>query len=343
LALLPVAAAASDERPGEAFGVPDEAYTAPELVSAIVAPAVGDDSPGSDRAAEAVGSDTPVEEIDGPLASRACAIALIEPGFVVWWIDRDRDRRFDMQPQLGLMGDRFLSGEPLAEWRNGCDELVVTRPHENNWDLRWFVLENSGCPGFPGNRADRVWGLKDDRPLIGNWLGDGDRAAVKQADFMIWDDGDLVYEQGIDRVFNWPTSIGADDEIMAINFNGDQWEDVAVWRNASGNWELYAGYWMGPSREASVVTQFGLPGDIPFAGDIDGDGFDDLCVFRPLAFTVFVNYREATGPNDPYRGYAPGDVDKKLKYKKEIKRINKARHIDPLTPWKVAALAPNIG
>ena len=46
-----------------------------------------------------------------------------------------------------------------------------------------------------------------------------------------------------------------------------------VWRPTGGNWFVKQG-------STVFATQFGLPGDVPMHGDIDGDGFSDPIVWR---------------------------------------------------------------
>jgi hypothetical protein len=50
-----------------------------------------------------------------------------------------------------------------------------------------------------------------------------------------------------------------------------------VWRPSNGNWYIT----QNNNGGAVVSPQWGLPGDVPLAGDWDGDGKQDLAVWRP--------------------------------------------------------------
>jgi hypothetical protein len=52
--------------------------------------------------------------------------------------------------------------------------------------------------------------------------------------------------------------------------------DLAIWRPSSGQWWVMAG-----TGTQQVTQSWGASGDIPVAGDYDGDGKTDFAVFRP--------------------------------------------------------------
>ena len=59
------------------------------------------------------------------------------------------------------------------------------------------------------------------------------------------------------------------------------------------------------------MYQWGLPGDIPLAGDFDGDGRTDLAIFRPSDGTWWIRY--SSRDYDPLRASVfqwglPGDI-----------------------------------
>ena len=67
-----------------------------------------------------------------------------------------------------------------------------------------------------------------------------------------------------------------------IDFDGDQQQDLVVWREASGTW------FVRPTASAEpLVRQWGLPGDQPILGDYDGDSLFDFTVWRPSSGTWF--------------------------------------------------------
>ena len=52
--------------------------------------------------------------------------------------------------------------------------------------------------------------------------------------------------------------------------------DIAVFRPSDGVW-----YIIRAVTEPALITSWGLNGDVPVAGDYDGDGRDDIAVYRP--------------------------------------------------------------
>src|SRR6185369_4725675 len=78
--------------------------------------------------------------------------------------------------------------------------------------------------------------------------------------------------------------IYAGQRLLAVedaNANATPPADLAVWRPSEGDWYvLKAGQ--------GIIQQLGQDGDIPVAGDYDGDGKADLAVYRPSSGVWFI-------------------------------------------------------
>jgi hypothetical protein len=97
------------------------------------------------------------------------------------------------------------------------------------------------------------------------------------------------------------------------DFDADQWADLVVFRPAFGNWyvrTLSHGY-SSITPDYSPVYQWGLPDDIPMAGDFDGDGKADLAVWRPSDGTWYIRYSSldySLATFSQFQWGLPGDV-----------------------------------
>jgi hypothetical protein len=279
-----------------------------------------------------------------PAGQSAEDLALIIPNSVYWFIDIGKNGVMDDGTQWGLPGDRCVAGEPFAEYRNGHDEVMVTRPGAGI-SLEWWIKENDLRPGYSGRLAVRNFGLKVGRPLIMDVDGDGQQEAVvyertaPHQVFLGWlridRDANLAYTLPQDSFVYWYVPVDEEDGLLAGRFAATvNFDEVAVWRKATGNWELYVSVAGVPTVNRFATAQFGLPGDLPLVSDFNEDGIDDLAVFRPGDNQLYVNYFEF---GDPNAGFKDGDVDLTLDYDAQITLTNNALG-QPGALWNLGAV-----
>jgi hypothetical protein len=120
-----------------------------------------------------------------------------------------------------------------------------------------------------GNKNVTVnWGLGTDRPLSGDWNGDG-----------MLDVG--VFRPSMKRFYlrngtaNTTVKWGLTNDLpLGGDWNGDGLGDVGVFRPSTLTFYLKNG-------TANTTIRLGLAGDLPLGGDWNGDGMGDVGIFRP--------------------------------------------------------------
>ena len=141
-------------------------------------------------------------------------------------------------------------------------DLAVWRASTGTW---WVM---GGAAG--SHPATQVWGLSSDKPVQGDYDGDG------KTDFSIYrpTTGQWFVLQSSDNawapVISWGVST---DVCVAADYDGDGKTDRAVWRD--GTWFIVRS-----SDQATVYQTYGLSGDKPAPADYDGDGRADVAVWR---------------------------------------------------------------
>ncbi len=158
-------------------------------------------------------------------------------------------------------------------------------PETGWWELR----------SLSGVVSSFYFGVPGDYPLVGDWDCDGDETpgVYRQADASVHlvntvgtFVGDMTYVYGIPG-----------DIPLAGDFNGDGCDTVSVYRPSSG--QVFIINRLGTDGlglgAADLSYYFGIPGDRPFVGDLNGDGIDTVGVQRVAATTVFLRQSHTTG------------------------------------------------
>ncbi len=100
------------------------------------------------------------------------------------------------------------------------------------------------------------------------------------------------------------------DQIAPADYDGDSRADIAVWRPEGNGDPDRSYYYILQSSDSSFrAVQFGQAGDRPVAGDWDGDGKDDVGVYRDGSTPAEQSYfyhRPSGDPGIDFRGFAWG-------------------------------------
>ncbi len=158
------------------------------------------------------------------------------------------------------------------------------------------ILISSGLAHGQSDRSEGPWGERGDVPIAGDFDRDGfdDDLAVFRPGPNSWS-----FDLDSDGDTDASTRMGPGDEgdqFVVGDFDGDGYvNDVGIFM-ASGRW--YFGTFSYNPETGSIAWSapfsgitWGLRGDLPVAGDFDGDGYrDDLGVFRPSNRLWYLDY-----------------------------------------------------
>jgi len=167
------------------------------------------------------------------------------------------------ETNFGSLGDIPLP----SDWDgDGRADFAVYRSGTASNPQGYFYYRPSNTPGV--NFISVPWGTTGDKPLIGDFDGDGKNdAAVYRPSNGYW----YILrssDSGVSSIhFGIPT-----DRPVPADYDGDGKTDIAVFRN--GNWYILQ------STDGFKGVLFGFSTDVPVPGDFDGDGKTDIAVFR---------------------------------------------------------------
>jgi len=184
-----------------------------------------------------------------------------------------------VQPPAGL---QVIPPAPEPGVASRGEKAVSWDPDSGNWTVR----------RDDGSIETTRWGRRGDTPLTGDIDGDGVN------DYVAWGPRPVV--EGRRVVTKW--------FFMGFNERGE------VLPNAQG--DLGAR----PKRtddEGSLNLEWGTAGDVPFLGDLDGDGRDDMIIWRPsnggwyarssATFELLLNQQWGRSTDVPLVGDLDGD------------------------------------
>jgi hypothetical protein len=231
--------------------------------------------------------------------------------------------------QWGLAGDIPVTGDFDG---SGKSEIAVWRPSEGNW----YVVS-----GRDGSTFTQQWGLQGDIPYAADFDGD------TTTDFAVWRPSDQhLYVRPSSGAAEYSLQAPPPDKLVDStkfevgppgvqgslgkgvfvlqlgDFDHDGKPDFALFDEGlnSNATDLNAGNWyiIGSANPTSPITQhWGNQGDLPVAGDYDGDGQTDYAIWRPSTGTWWVipsanptqgYFRQWGLPNDiPQVGDFDGD------------------------------------
>jgi lipoprotein-anchoring transpeptidase ErfK/SrfK len=160
-----------------------------------------------------------------------------------------------------------------------------------------------------GDTTSFFYGNPGDRPFMGDWDCDGidTPGLYRQSDGYVYLRNSNT--QGIADIQFYFGNPG--DVPLAGDFDGDGCDTVSLYRPS--NQTVYVIDRLG-SGDAGLGAAdrsfvFGDPGEVPFVGDFDGNGVDDVAFQEPATGRVSVRLTQTTGPAEMTFWYGnPGDT-----------------------------------
>jgi hypothetical protein len=176
---------------------------------------------------------------------------------------------------------------PSADLKDdGLSEPLVWRPEDGRWYLPAGadsspITDNStpsGSGAAPGTPIEL--GQPGDVPVVADYDGDG------RDDLAVWrpSDGRWLVQTSSGAAVIDPVLGNEEDFPAPGDYDGDGKTNFAVWRPFPVAGEKVTGaHWLILRADGTQLppVEMGEPGDLPVPADYDGDGREDLAVWRP--------------------------------------------------------------
>ncbi len=187
-------------------------------------------------------------------------LSVLPDGRVLFW-GRDRS----------MVGNRVNEASGKSEayiWNvdagSNKTDLAVFRPSES----KWYITSQTG--------AVRVvpWGLGGDRPVTGDYDGDGSAdLAVFRPSNGLWS----IVNSSNGTVTEIVFGTNGDVPVQG-DYDQDGKTDLAIFRPSNSTWHIRKS---SNPNGPDMVQQWGESGDVPVPGDYDQDRKTDIAIFRP--------------------------------------------------------------
>jgi hypothetical protein len=219
-------------------------------------------------------------------------ISVFRPSTGVWYLLNSGQAGSYAAVQFGLSSDKLAPADYDGDRKT---DVAIYRPSEGNW----YIFQSQ-----TGTVRIEPWGLAGDIPVPADYDGDGKAdLAVRRPSDANW-----YFRRSVDNAYFTVAFGGPADQPIPGDFNGDGKADFVLYRAGAAAGDPSS--WI-IAYNAGVITgtttQFGNSGDIALAADFDGDGRDNMVVFRPSNATWYTSL----DPNTNYGGRQwglPGDI-----------------------------------
>lgn len=220
---------------------------------------------------------------------------------------------FDLgnQSVISRTSDADFKGAAFTGDYNGDGLIDLCEVNNTGTYIEWTWKINDGNGNWVAN-APVYFGISEtDRCVVGDFNGDGktDIAILRSGTggLATW----YIDFSPCEGNFEAKGSFGLPGDLpLSGDFNGDGIDDLCVYRPSTGSWYVsfssLTGYPVFDMPLAINGVLFGAPGDMPFTGDFNGDGYTDLALYRPSSNQVLVNYWEASKPRYEHFAAANG-------------------------------------
>jgi hypothetical protein len=236
-------------------------------------------------------------------ALNAGTVVVVTPTTLGWatqetqFYPEEFDRAWSLIPESSTEDEAVRSF--VASVLGGPDSVGVM----DSASAFWLLLR------FDGTSSEFTFGDPGDIPMVGDWDCDGIATPA------VWrpSNGDLYLRNS--NTAGDADLISSFLELEAVpvvgDFNGNGCDNISFYYPADGFVSIFN------TPETDIATRegttppdveysFGGGGDIPFAGDFDGDGIDTIGLFRPSTGVFYLKNTHTDGPAD--EEFAFGDA-----------------------------------